>query len=200
MPARRRSTRRRWSSSVGYGVDDGADRDRQRPILWRLSATAAALAAIGYGRGWGRGYYWGWNDPFWYGGYGGYSYIRSYTYYVSELDLDIRRKVDNAVAVRRQGQGPLADRRAEQDWCRAWSMRCSPASPAHSGETIKITIPPDRQAGQRQLLLSDGNERAVRQRRAGLSLQTQRKGPARIAPAGPRPVGDWTSSPVAPPT
>ena len=89
------STRRRWSSSFGYGVDDGHTEIVSDPFYG------------GYGYGYG-----GWGYPVLLraprlllglersllvcaGGYGG-GYIRSYTYYVSELDLDIRRKVDNA--------------------------------------------------------------------------------------------------------
>src|ERR671918_1835889 len=104
----------------------------------------------GYGRGFGWGYpfyygsrrssfYLGWGDPFWYGGYCG---LRSYTYYVSELDLRIRRKADNA---------SLFEGRAK-----ARSRSDNPAKtvpslvqamftgfPGNSGETVKITIPPE---------------------------------------------------------
>ena len=55
------------------------------------TAAAGAIPSITAGRG----YYWGWDDPFWLAATATAS-IRSYTYYVSELDLDIRRKVDNA--------------------------------------------------------------------------------------------------------
>ena len=94
-----------------------------------------------YGRPWHRSsFYWGWNDPFWYGPYD--AGIRSYTYYVSELDMRIRRKADNA---------SLFEGRAK-----ARSRTDNPAKtvpslvqamftgfPGNSGETIKITIPPE---------------------------------------------------------
>ena len=84
---------------LGYGVDDGHTEIVQDPF----SYGRYGRYGLGFGGGWGGwgygrgGYLWGWDDPFWYGGYGGYgSSISSYTYYVSQLDLDIRRKVDNA--------------------------------------------------------------------------------------------------------
>jgi hypothetical protein len=72
---------------VGYGVGDAQTEIHSYPSF-----------GYGHGFGWGYPFYygrhsylWGWNDPFWYGGYG--SDGRSYTYYVTELDVDIRRKV-----------------------------------------------------------------------------------------------------------
>jgi hypothetical protein len=92
----------------------------------------------GYG-GWGRGYSWGWNDPFWGAPYGGSS-IRSYTYYVSELDLDIRRKVDNASLF----EGKAKARSRSDDLGRLVPSLVDAmftGFPGRSGETIKITIP-----------------------------------------------------------
>jgi hypothetical protein len=125
---------------VGYGVGDAQTEIVSYP------------SSFGYGHGWGypfyyghRGYYWGWHDPFWWGpGYG--SDIRTYTYYVTELDIDIRRKADNV---------SLFEGRAK-----ARSRSDVPAKtvpslveamftgfPGNSGETVKITIPPE---GKRQ--------------------------------------------------
>jgi hypothetical protein len=125
---------------VGYGVDDGHTEIVSDPFYGGYGSR------FGYGRGWGRGYMWGWNDPFWYGyggPYGGGS-IRSYTYYVSQLDLDIRRKVDNASLF--EGKAKARSRTDELP-------RLVPSLvdamftgfPGQSGETIKITIPNDRQ-------------------------------------------------------
>jgi hypothetical protein len=124
---------------VGYGVDDGHTEIVSDPFY-------GGYGGWGYGRyggGWGRGYYWGWNDPFWYAPYGGGS-IRSYTYYLSELDVDIRRKVDNASLF--EGKAKARSRTDEL-------ARLIPSLvdamftgfPGQSGETIKITIPADRQ-------------------------------------------------------
>jgi hypothetical protein len=123
---------------VGYGVGDP-----QTEIVTYPSH-------YGYGYGWGypyyygrRAYYWGWADPFW----GGYDdNIRTYTYYVTELDVDIRRKVDNASLF--EGRAKARSRTDEL-------ARTVPSLveamftgfPGNSGETIKITIPP---AGKQQ--------------------------------------------------
>ena len=119
---------------VGYGVSEP-----QTEIM--------SYPSYGYGYGWGypyyyghRPYYWGWADPFW-GGYGGES-IRSYTYYITELDVDIRRKVDNASLF--EGRAKARSRTDEL-------ARTVPSLveamftgfPGNSGETIKITIPPE---------------------------------------------------------
>ena len=125
---------------VGYHVDDGHTEIVSDPFYGGYGRYGFG----GYGRyGWGRGYHWGWNDPFWYAPYGGGS-IRSYTYYVSELDLDIRRKVDNASLF--EGKAKARSRTDELS-------RLVPSLvdamftgfPGQSGETIKITIPSDRQ-------------------------------------------------------
>ena len=100
----------------------------------------------GYGYGWGypfyygrRAYYWGWNDPFW---YGGGNDIRTYTYYISQLDLNIRRKVDNASLF--EGQ---AKARSRTDVLNKTVPSLVEAMftgfPGNSGETLKITIPPE---------------------------------------------------------
>ena len=132
---------------VGYGVDDGHTEIVSDPFYGGYRGYGR-YGYGGYGRyGWGRGYMWGWNDPFWYGGYGGSS-IRSYTYYVSELDLDIRRKVDNAALF--EGKAKARSRTDELN-------RLVPSLvdamftgfPGRSGETIKITIPADRQQAAR---------------------------------------------------
>jgi hypothetical protein len=92
--------------------------------------------------GWGGGYYWGWNDPFWYG-YG--SGIDSYVEYHSQMELHIRQTGSNA---------PLFDGRAQ---ARSETNQMDvlipslvdamfTGFPGHSGETVKITIPPKQQA------------------------------------------------------
>lgn len=119
---------------LGYGVDNGHTEVVSDPFYGGYG---------GYGRyGWGRGYSWGWDDPFWYRPYG--SSIRSYTYYVSEVDLDIRRKVDNASLF--EGK---AKARSRTDDLPVLVPSLVDAMftgfPGRSGETIRITIPADRQ-------------------------------------------------------
>jgi hypothetical protein len=107
----------------------------------------------GYGYGWGgypfyygrrrSAFMWGWNDPFFYGGFDG---IRSYTYYVSELDMRIRRKTDNASLF--EGKAKARSRTDNlQKVVPSLVQAMFTGFPGNSGETIKITIPPEpRQA------------------------------------------------------
>ena len=99
-----------------------------------------------YGYGWGypsfygrRAYYWGWNDPFW---YDRGNDIRTYTYYISELDLNIRRKVDNVSLF--EGQ---AKARSRTDVLNKVVPSLVEAMftgfPGNSGESLKITSPPE---------------------------------------------------------
>jgi hypothetical protein len=102
----------------------------------------------GYGYGWGgypfyygrrrSAFMWGWNDPFWYGGYDG---IRSYTYYVSELDMSIRRKTDNASLF--EGKAKARSRTDNlQKVVPSLVQAMFTGFPGNSGETVRITVPP----------------------------------------------------------
>ena len=136
---------------VGYDVDDGHTEIVSDPF---------PHYGFGYG-GWGYpSYYgrrrsavlWGWNDPFWYGRYGGfggygpYDGIRSYTYYVSELDMKIRRKADNASLF--EGRAKARSRTDNlQKVVPSLVQAMFTGFPGNSGETVKNTIPPEpRQA------------------------------------------------------
>src|SRR3954470_5099773 len=85
---------------LGYGVDAGQTRIIQDPFYRsRYGYGGFGYGGFGYdplyspfyyprfGRGWG--YSMGWDDPFWYGGYGGG--IDSYVEYHSQIDLHIRQ-------------------------------------------------------------------------------------------------------------
>ena len=128
---------------VGYDVDDG-----------HTEIVSDPFPHYGYGYGlggWGYPYYyrrrssflWGWNDPFWYGGgYGGYDGIRTYTYNVSELDLKIRRKADNASLF--EGRAKARSRTDNlQKVVPSLVQAMFTGFPGNSGETVKITIPPE---------------------------------------------------------
>ena len=88
-------------------------------------------------------FYYGWNDPFWYSPFGYGGSVRSYTEYQSELDLDIRRRADNASlfegkAVARSTNdnlGVLVPNLIEAMFI---------GFPGRSGETVRITVPPER--------------------------------------------------------
>ncbi|MFC7536949.1 DUF4136 domain-containing protein [Sphingomonas sp. GCM10030256] len=81
-------------------------------------------------------FYYGWDDPFWYGDRG----LRQYTEYRSELDLDIRSRADNRslfegtarARSRTENLGVLVPNLIEAMFT---------GFPGRSGETVKITVP-----------------------------------------------------------
>jgi len=122
--------------TVDYGVDNGQEKIVSRP----------GFGGFGWG-GWGPPYsrfgyrsafYYGWNDPFW---YGGGSDIDSYTYYTSHLDLTISRASDN----QRLFEGK-AKARSRTDSLPALVPNLVEAMftgfPGNSGEEVRITIAP----------------------------------------------------------
>jgi Domain of unknown function (DUF4136) len=133
---------------LGYGVDEGRTEYRD---------TGFGYGGFGYG-GFGYGYfgrpfysrygYWGSRSPFYYGwgspwGYGGG--FDSYTVYRSYLDLDIRRKADNAALFegrararsRTDDLGTLVPNLVEAMFT---------GFPGRSGETVRITVAPPPRA------------------------------------------------------
>lgn len=124
--------------NVGYGISDPQTEIVSYPSHF---GYGSGYWGHGFGRGWGRGYYWGWNDPFWYGG-GYYNDIRTYTYYVTQLDLNIRRKVDNIALF--EGKAMARSRSsALSKTVPSLVDAMFTGFPGQSGETIKITIPPE---------------------------------------------------------
>jgi len=124
--------------NVGYGVSDP-----QTEIVSYPSSLGygSGYWGHGFGRGWGRGYYWGWNDPFWYGG-GFYNDVRSYTYYITQLDLNIRRKVDNIALF--EGKAMARSRSSALNKTVPSLVEAMfTGFPGNSGETVKITVPPE---------------------------------------------------------
>jgi hypothetical protein len=132
----------------GYGIDRGQVRYVEDPFSRGrygyggfYSPFYSPFYRPRFGYGWGGGYRWGWDDPFWYGGRGG---IDSYVEYRSQIDLHIRQAGTNA---------PLFDGRAQ---ARSETNRLDVVIPSlvdamftgfpgRSGETVKITIPPRQQ-------------------------------------------------------
>ena len=121
----------------GYGVDHGQMRYVSEPYPGPFGFRG------GFGRwglyrprfGWGLGYSWGWDDPFWYD-----DGIDSYVEYHSQIDLHIRQAGTNA---------PLFDGRAQ---ARSTTNRLDVVIPSlvdamftgfpgRNGEVVKITIP-----------------------------------------------------------
>lgn len=125
---------------VGYSVDHGQVRVVEDPFYRShyFGRYDPFYSPFYYPRyGFGSPFYYGWDDPYWYGGGRG---INSYVEYHSELDLHIRAA----------GTGqPLFDGRAQ---ARSQSNRLDVVVPSlveamfagfpgRSGETVKITIP-----------------------------------------------------------
>lgn len=131
--------------NLDYGVDDGKEKVRTTP---------------GFGGGWGYGggfgrpfygryglrspYFYGWNDPFF---FGGYPEVNSYTYYTSHVDVTISRTTDGE----RLFEGK-AKARSTTDSLPALVPNLVQAVftdfPGRSGEEVRITIPPpDRRRG-----------------------------------------------------
>ena len=130
---------------LGYGVDQGRTEYVRDPFGY-----SDPFYRSGFGFGFGRPYYsrfgyygrrspffYGWDDPFW--GYGGG--VSSYTSYRSFLDLDIRRKADNASLF--EGH---AKARSTNDNLGVLVPNLVEAMftgfPGRSGETVRITVPP----------------------------------------------------------
>ena len=92
-------------------------------------------------------FYYGWDDPYWYSPFGGpYNQVRVYTVYQSFLDVDIRRKADNVSLF--EGKAKARSRTDNlQKVVPSLVQAMFTGFPGNSGETIKITIPPEpRQA------------------------------------------------------
>ncbi|WP_300974057.1 DUF4136 domain-containing protein [Sphingomonas sp. LHG3406-1] len=146
---------------LGYEVDKGTERvvvDRFGPAGYdpfyrgfyspygRFGSRYDPFYGIYYGRPyysrfgyWGGGrsaFYYGWNDPFWFGG----PDVRQYTEYKSELDIDIRRRADN-----QQLFDGRAQARSTTDNTQVLVPNLIEAMftgfPGRNGETVKITVP-----------------------------------------------------------
>lgn len=132
--------------SLAYGVDDGRQQVVTRPAL---GYGRFGYGGFGYRPYWSRfgGYgrlrspfYYGWDDPFWYRGWG--EEIDVYTVYTSFLDMDIRRPDGQAVF-----EG-TARARSRTDELGALVPNLIEAMftgfPGNNGETVKITVAPER--------------------------------------------------------
>ena len=130
--------------TLDYGVDDGRERivAYSDPFWPSYGYGYPFYGRYGfYGRH-GSPYYWGWNDPFFFGGgYGGYD-IHSYTVFTSFLDMDIRRAADGQSLF----EG-LAQARSRSNELPALVPNLVEAMftgfPGNSGETVRITVAPE---------------------------------------------------------
>lgn len=150
--------------SVDFGVDEGQQQVERDPFsrgygydpFWSGYGPYGGFGPFGgfYGRPyysrfgyWGprSPFYYGWSDPYGFGFDGPYDQTRVYTVYKSFLDLDIRRKADNASLFEGHAQARSAD-----DNLGVLVPNLIEAMftgfPGHSGETIKITVPPAKKS------------------------------------------------------
>ncbi|HEX9948260.1 MAG TPA: DUF4136 domain-containing protein [Allosphingosinicella sp.] len=137
--------------SLDYGVDDGRQQVVTRPALGysRFGYDRFGYGGFGYRPYWSRfgGYgrlrspfYYGWDDPFWYRGYG--EEIDVYTVYNSFLDMDIRRPDGQAVF---EGTAKARSRTDELGVLVPNLIEAMfTGFPGNSGETVKITVAPER--------------------------------------------------------
>ena len=147
---------------VDYGVDEGktervADYDPFYDARWGGGYSSGYWRTpsydpfwrVYYGRPyysrWGRmPYYYGWNDPYWYGApgsaYGPYGGIREYTVYKSYLDMDIVRRADNAPLF--EGHARARSQTDELDaLVPSLVTAMFTGFPGKNGETVRITVP-----------------------------------------------------------
>lgn len=139
--------------SLDYGVDDGRERIVSRPDPFGYGhgfGYRPFYSRFGYFGRHGSPFYWGWNDPFFYGRYGGYGGydIDSYTIYTSYLDMDIRRAADGQSLF----EG-LAQARSRSNELPTLVPNLVEAMftgfPGNSGETVRITVAPERRGDRR---------------------------------------------------
>lgn len=141
--------------SLDYGVDDGRTEVRSSPGFGGFGGGFGRFGGgFGFG-GFGRfgypyysrfGYgglrspfYYGWNDPFLFDGFGGYNDVRSYTVYTSYVDLDIRRRDGQAVF---EGTAKARSRTDELPKLVPNLVEAIfTGFPGRSGETVRITVP-----------------------------------------------------------
>jgi hypothetical protein len=133
--------------SLAYGVDDGRQQVVTRPAMgW----GRFGYGGFGYRPYWSRfgGYgrlrspfYYGWDDPFWWRGYG--EEIDVYTVYTSYLDMDIKRAADGESVF--EGTARARSRTDELSVLVPNLVEAMfTGFPGNSGETVKITVGPDR--------------------------------------------------------
>ncbi len=147
---------------LGYGVDQGRQVVVEDPFLrsrlydpfnrgfygsrfggydpfWGVYRGRPYYSRFGYA-GYRSPYYYGWDDPFWFGGG-----IDTYTEYRSQLDLDIRDRTTNRPLFEGKAQA-----RSQTDELGTLVPNLVEAMftgfPGRSGETVKITVPAKKRA------------------------------------------------------
>ena len=134
---------------LDYGVDNGHEKVVSTPGFGGFGYGGwGGYGGFGYGGfgygGFRRPFYYGWNDPFLFGG--GYPDVSSYTYYTSFLDMTISRTADG----QRLFEGK-AKARSRDDSLPYLVPNLVEAIftgfPGRSGEEVRISVPPAPKAG-----------------------------------------------------
>jgi hypothetical protein len=133
--------------SLDYGVDEGRQQLVTRP---GFGYSRFGYGGFGYRPYWSRygGYgrlrspfYYGWDDPFWYRGYG--EELDVYTVYNSFLDMDIKRAADGEAVF--EGTARARSRSDELGILVPNLIEAMfTGFPGNSGETVRITVAPER--------------------------------------------------------
>ena len=129
--------------TLDYGVDNGRDRVAYYPNPWGGGFRHRPFySRFGYFGRRHSPFYWGFQDPFW--GDPFYEDVRTYTVYTSYLDMDIRRTTDGQSVF----EG-LAQARSRSDELPLLVPNLVEAMftgfPGNSGETVRITVAPERE-------------------------------------------------------
>ena len=140
--------------TVDYGVDNGHEKVVSTPGFggyggfgpWGYGGFGGGFGYGGYGRGFGRGgFAYGWADPFWYQGFGG-AQVDSYTYYVSHLEMQIRRAGDGRVLFEGRARARSLDDSLPRIVPNLVEAMFT-GFPGRSGEDVLITLPPPPRPG-----------------------------------------------------
>lgn len=138
--------------SVDYGIDDG----HEKTVSYGGGYGGYGGYGGGFGGGFGyggfgfggfggrHGYYYGWADPFWAGGFG--PDVQSYTYYVSHLDVKIRNTADARVLFEGRARARSVDS-SLQHLVPNLVEAMFTGFPGRSGEDVLITVPPPPKPG-----------------------------------------------------
>jgi len=147
--------------TLDYGVDNGHEKVVTTPGIGYGGGfgyggygggfgPGFGYGGFGYGglgfRGRGRGFAYGWADPFWYQPLG-YPEVRSYTYFVSHLDMDIRRAADGRMLFEGHARARSIDDKLSYIVPNLVEAMFT-GFPGRSGEDVLITVPPAPKNGQ----------------------------------------------------
>ncbi len=133
--------------TLDYGVDNGREKIVSRPDPFGYGGFGyggfgGGFGYGGFGRFGYRPFYYGWNDPFFYGGGFGGDRIESYTYYTSHLEMTIAR-TDGTRLFEGRAKARSADDNLT-DLVPNLVEAMFTNFPGRSGEEVRITIPPPR--------------------------------------------------------